>query len=70
MVKLYTIDCPMCLVLEKKLKEANIEYETIKDKDIMIKKGITICPVLEVENELLDFEQAIEWIEGTTVGEI
>lgn len=70
MAKLYTIDCPMCLVLEKKLKEANIEYETIKDKDIMIKKGITICPVLEVENKLLDFEQAIEWIEGITVGKI
>lgn len=33
-VILYTIDCPKCLILEKKLAEKGIEFKTVKDKEL------------------------------------
>lgn len=62
MVKLYTIDCPKCKILESKLNSKNISYEVFKDKDKMIEKGLSTMPVLEVDGELLDFGQAVKWI--------
>ena len=32
MVKFLTIDCPKCDILEEKLKNKNVEFETIKDQ--------------------------------------
>lgn len=62
MVTLYTIDCPRCKVLEKKLEKANIEYQVCKDMDFMISKGIKTMPVLEVEDSVLDFKAAVDWV--------
>lgn len=62
MVKLYTIDCPKCKILESKLNSKNISYEVFKDKDKMIEKGLSTMPVLEVDGELLDFGRAVKWI--------
>jgi len=63
---LYTIDCPKCKVLETKLKSKNIPYEVFKDKDKMIEKGLSTMPVLEVDGQLLDFGQAVKWINEVT----
>ena len=65
-VVLYTIDCPKCKVLETKLNSKNIPYEVFKDKDKMIEKGLSTMPVLEVDDQLLDFGQAIKWINEVT----
>lgn len=65
-VVLYTIDCPKCKVLETKLNSKNIPYEVFKDKDKMIKKGLSTMPVLEVDGRLLDFGQAVKWINEVT----
>lgn len=62
MVMLYTIDCPKCKILESKLDSKNIPYEVFKDKDKMIEKGLSTMPVLEVDGDLLDFGQAVKWI--------
>lgn len=63
MITLYTIDCPMCKVLEKKLKEKNIEYTTEKDKKTLIKLGFYQLPILEVEKgQFMDFHEAIKWV--------
>lgn len=61
-VILYTIGCPQCVVLEKKLKNAGIQYEVVSDKDIMTKIGITVAPVLQVGEGRLGFSQAIQWV--------
>lgn len=61
-VLLYTIDCPKCLILEKKLKMTGIEYESIREEKKLKEKNIMVCPVLEVDGELLDFNEAIKWI--------
>ena len=59
---LYTTHCPKCNVLEKKLKNKNIEFEICEDIDLMLSKGIQQAPYLEVDNELMDFSKAIKWV--------
>lgn len=62
MITLYTIDCPKCKVLEKKLREKDIPFEINKDVDVMLSKGIQSTPVLEVNGSLLFFSDAIKWV--------
>ena len=62
MVTLYTIDCGNCKRLEEKLNEAGITYLTIKDKKIMAKLGMSHMPMLEVDDKLLTFKEAVKWI--------
>ena len=70
MIKLYTIDCPKCKVLETKLKGKGMEYETITDKEIMKAKGMVSAPYIELAGgELMDFTEAIKWLrEQDSVG--
>lgn len=68
-VILYTIDCPKCLVLEKKLKNKDIQFKSVKDKDLMIQLGFTEVPMLRVvsgDNSSftdMNFTEAVQWIE-------
>lgn len=59
---LYTIDCPKCIVLEEKLTNAGLCFEKCNDKEKMMSLGITKCPVLSVNGEMLGFEKAVEWV--------
>lgn len=61
-ITLYTIDCPKCEVIEKKLNRANINFKICKDTNLMTEKGISLLPVLEVNGELLNFKEANNWI--------
>lgn len=61
-VILYTTGCPNCEVLEKKLKKLNIEYETVTDTEIMIKKGFKSAPMLEVNGVVMDYKTALQCI--------
>ncbi len=59
---LYTTDCPKCKILEKKLKDKNIKFETITDRKEMIKLCILSSPNLDVDGCLMDFSTANNWI--------
>ena len=59
---LYSTNCPKCKVLETKLKNKNIEFEICNDVGLMLSKGIQQAPYLEVDNELMDFSNAIKWV--------
>lgn len=61
-VVLYSTHCPKCNVLEKKLKNKNIEYEEVNDIEIMQQKGYLSVPVLEVDGVAMEFSTANEWI--------
>lgn len=63
-VVLYTIDCPNCLVLEKKLKAKNIEFLRVSDRDTIIAKGFgsSAFPILEVDDVTMNYKTAISWI--------
>jgi len=62
MITLYSTNCSRCRVLETKLKNKNIEYETVNDIDTMIDLGIKSAPALSVNNELLSYKEAIDWV--------
>ncbi len=62
-LKLYTTGCPKCKVLETKLHAKQVEYEEIKDIDVMKEKGIASLPVLELEDgKILPFLEANKYI--------
>ena len=58
----YTIDCPACNVLEQKLIRKNVEFEKVNDLSVLREKGLEVFPVLEVENKMLSYSEAIKWV--------
>lgn len=60
-VVFYTVGCPRCAVLEKKLKEANIDYEIFSDVDKMLEMGMDDMPVLEVDGKRMSFSEGVRW---------
>lgn len=63
MINLYTIHCPACSVLQKKLEHKNIAFSIITDEEIFKAKNITIFPMLEIDNNpLMTFSEAIRWV--------
>jgi glutaredoxin len=61
-VIIYTTNCPQCKVLESLLKRSNIEFETCEDVDVMISKGMRSAPNLEVDGTIMNYQQALRWI--------
>ena len=61
-VTLYSTHCPKCIVLEKKLKEKNIQFNIVSDEDAIIKKGFMTVPMLEVNDNIMNFQEAMRWI--------
>ena len=62
MVVLYSIGCPQCEVLEKRLRRANIDYILNDNRVEMECKRYIVLPVLEVDGNPLTFTEAIAWI--------
>ena len=61
-VTLYSTHCPNCIVLEKKLKQKNIEFLEVNDIKIMEEKGFMSAPMLEVDGVVMSYRTAIQWI--------
>ena len=60
-VVLYSTNCPKCKVLEKKLDSIGVDYTIITDEDLMISKGFSSAPMLEVDGNIMDFGNAVRW---------
>ena len=61
MVTLYSIQCPKCLLLEKKLLQTDVKFTVCEDVDIMESKGFEILPMLEVDGQIMDYNEALKW---------
>lgn len=65
-VVLYSTDCPRCRVLEKKLQQKNIGFTVNKNLDDITKIansiGVFSVPLLSVDDQVLTFEQANQFI--------
>lgn len=61
-VVFYTIDCPKCRVLESKLKAKKVAFEECRDIEIMQEKGFESAPMLEVDGVVMNFGEAVRWI--------
>ena len=59
---LYSNNCPRCKILKRKLDDNKINYEVVDNVDIMIDKGLSTVPVLEINGRMLDFKEAVEWV--------
>jgi hypothetical protein len=63
-IVLYTIDCPNCLILEKKLKAKGIEFIKVLDEDTIRARGFgdSSFPILEVGDVVMNYKTAIQWV--------
>lgn len=64
-IKVYSSGCPKCKILEKKLQQHNIEFETINDfdSDELIKRGFYSLPIADINGDLHTFQETIQWID-------
>ena len=58
----HSTKCPKCKVMEIKMKQKNINYIENNDIDLMLSKGIKSAPCLEIDGEILDFTNAVKWV--------
>lgn len=61
-IVLYSNNCPRCKVLKTKLEQNNIEFKENNDIELMTQKGFTTVPVLEIDDVVYGFKEAVEWI--------
>ena len=61
-VILYSTNCPKCNVLKTKLELKNVSFDLVEDEDVMIAKGFSSAPMLEVDDNIMDFISALKWI--------
>ena len=61
-VILYSTGCPKCRVLKTKLDKKNINYIENNDVEEMIELGFDLLPVLKVDNDIMNFTEANDWI--------
>lgn len=71
-VILYTTHCPQCTVLKTLLDNAGIAYDENTDVKLMRKKGFLTVPKLQVDEQVMDMKEAMQWIEQnmTQKGEV
>ena len=67
-IVLYTTGCPRCDILHAKLKQAAVTYETVTDVSIMAEKGFFYLPILEVDDEAMEFGDAVKWLKEYPYG--
>ena len=58
-VILYSNGCPKCKVLKNLLNMLKIRYTEITELE---EKRFILMPILEVDNNIMNFPQAIKWI--------
>lgn len=61
-IVLYSTGCPRCAVLEKKLEQLGIEFEKNTNLDEMIALDMKTSPMLRMNDRLMDFAAAVEWL--------
>ena len=61
-ITFYTTNCPKCSILKKKLDDKNLAYNICEDVDSMLQKGITSAPALEIDEKILGFKEAVNFI--------
>lgn len=54
--------CPKCAVLKRKLQSKDVAYQECQDIDTMIDLGIKNVPVLRTDSEVLQFAEAVKYI--------
>lgn len=64
----YSTHCPRCRVLEMKLKQKNIHYTEENDVEKMLSLNIKSAPALGVNGDILNFAEAVRWLNSLEDG--
>lgn len=59
---MYTTGCPKCRVLEAKLQSKGVSFTKNDDVEYMAAQGMQSLPYLEVDGKLMDFGEAVKWV--------
>lgn len=59
---LYSTGCPKCKILKQKLQEKNITYTEETNVDNMLALGLKEVPWLKIDEKMLNFAEALQWI--------
>ena len=59
---LYSINCPACIALEKKLIDKKIDFKLCTDVKEISSKSISVLPVLQVGQKFMNFREALQWV--------
>lgn len=62
MITLYSTHCPRCKVLETKLNQKGIKFKIVENIEEMEKLGIQSVPMLKIDDNIMNFTEAIAWI--------
>lgn len=63
MITIYTTStCPKCKILKKKLDDKGIAYEEFNDEDELQRMGILSVPIMSVDGRLMEFPEAIKYV--------
>ena len=63
MIKIFTSQtCPKCRILKMKLAQKGLEYEECTDEAKMQEMGLMSLPVMSVDGKLMDFSEAIKYV--------
>lgn len=67
-VILYSNGCPQCKVLKYKLDSDCIGYNEVNDIELMLEKGFKSMPMLEVNDNIMTYAQALKWLNDKKQG--
>ena len=63
-IKVYSLpNCPRCVVLRVKLNNKGYKYEEIMDEEILLQKGFTFLPMVEIDEKIYTFSETIKLLE-------
>lgn len=58
----YTNGCTRCNILKQKLNEKKVNYIECDNIDLLMAKGFTTVPMIEVDGCVMDFNVALNWV--------
>lgn len=63
MIKLYSnVGCPKCEFIKEKMDSLGLDYESTTDVNEARKLGFLTVPLLEVDNKVMTFPDAVKWL--------
>lgn len=68
-MKLYTMDnCIYCKALKVRLAHEKIDYEEVKDDEVISSLGFETVPQMDIGDRILDFNASIAWLNERSGG--
>ena len=65
MIYIYTIGCPACNVLIKKIVQKDLQATLIRDQKTFDELNIDVFPMMRIDNgPLMNYQEALDWLKN------